>query len=201
MSKIKRAVVSVSDKTGIEDFVEALYKMDIEIISTGGTAERLKKAGIPVVEVSDYTGFPEILDGRVKTLHPIIHAGLLALRDNHNHMETLEKYNIKPIDMVVVNLYPFEKTILKQNVTLKDAIENIDIGGPTLLRAAAKNFISVAVIIDPCDYDFVKEEMVRLNGQLSYDTRVKLAQKVFAEVSRYDSLIAEYLNKVLLTNV
>ena len=197
MGKIKRAIVSVSDKTGIVDFAKTLADFDIEILSTGGTARNLKEAGIPVTEVSDYTGFPEILDGRVKTLHPKIHGGLLARRDNPEHMEQLKKHGIEPIDMVVVNLYPFENTISKPDVTFNDAIENIDIGGPTMIRSAAKNFESVVVVVDPADYDSLREEMVRLGGEVSYKTRVKLAQKVFAHTSRYDSLIAEYLEKTI----
>ncbi|RMG03821.1 MAG: hypothetical protein D6726_04715 [Nitrospirae bacterium] len=197
MSKIKRAIISVSDKTGIEDFGRALSDLGVEILSTGGTARRLKEAGVPVVEVSDYTGFPEMLDGRVKTLHPKIHAGILARRDVPEHMEALEKQGIGTIDMVVVNLYPFEATISRPDVTFQDAIENIDIGGPTLLRASAKNFESVVVIVDPGDYNCVRDEMISLGGDVSYKTRVVLAQKVFAHTSRYDSLISDYLKKVI----
>jgi phosphoribosylaminoimidazolecarboxamide formyltransferase/IMP cyclohydrolase len=197
MSRVKRAIISVSDKTGIVDFAKALHDMEVEILSTGGTAKTLKEAGIPVIEVSEYTGFPEILDGRVKTLHPKIHAGLLALRDNEEHMQTLKEHGIEPIDMVVVNLYPFEKTISKEGVTFQEAIENIDIGGPTMLRAAAKNFVSVAVVIDPADYERIREEMVGLGGQISYKTRAMLAQKVFTTTSKYDAMIAEYLKKTI----
>ncbi len=197
MSKIRKAIISVSDKTGIVDFAKALQDLGVEILSTGGTARTLQEAGIRVTEVSDYTGFPEIMDGRVKTLHPKIHAGLLALRDNPEHMQTLEQLGIDPIDMVVVNLYPFEKTIAREGVTFPEAIENIDIGGPTMLRAAAKNFASVVVIIDPTDYDAVREELVSLGGEVSYKTRARLAQKVFETTSRYDRAIAEYLRKTL----
>lgn len=197
MGKIRRAIISVSDKSGVEDFARVLSDLDVEILSTGGTAKKLKEAGIDVKEVSDYTGFPEILDGRVKTLHPKIHGGLLARRDNPDHMEQLKKHNIEPIDMVVVNLYPFEKTISKPDVTFQEAIENIDIGGPTMIRAAAKNFESVVVIVDPADYEIVREEMVRLGGEVSYKTRVRLAQKVFAHTSKYDAAIADYLQKTI----
>lgn len=197
MSKIKRAIISVSDKTGIEDFGRALSDLGVEILSTGGTAKRLKEAGVPVIEVSDYTGFPEMLDGRVKTLHPKIHAGILARRDIPEHMDALEKHGIGTIDMVVVNLYPFEATISRPDVTFHDAIENIDIGGPTLLRASAKNFENVVVIVDPGDYNCVRDEMISLGGDVSYKTRVVLAQKVFAHTSRYDSIISDYLQKII----
>jgi len=197
MAKIKKALISVSDKSGIVEFAKTLQDLGVEILSTGGTAKILKEAGVNVTEVSNYTGFPEILDGRVKTLHPKIHAGLLALRDNAQHMATLKEHAIDPIDMVIVNLYPFEKTISKEGVTFQEAIENIDIGGPTLLRAAAKNFASVVVIVDPADYDRVKQELQSNNGQVSYKTRAELAQKVFATTSRYDNSIAEYLKKTI----
>ncbi|MEC4686535.1 MAG: IMP cyclohydrolase [Nitrospirota bacterium] len=197
MPRVRRTIVSVSDKTGIEEFVKTLNDLNVEILSTGGTAMKLREIGVPVVEVSDYTGFPEMLDGRVKTLHPRIHAGLLAKRDNQKHIDELKAQGIEPIDMVVVNLYPFEKTISKPDVTFQEAIENIDIGGPTMLRAAAKNFESVAVVVDPDDYDIIREEMIRLGGEISYKTRVRLAQKVFSHTSHYDSLIAKYLSDVI----
>ena len=197
MGRIQRAIISVSDKTGIEDFAKALHEFNVEILSTGGTAKKIKDAGVPVTEVSDYTGFPEMLDGRVKTLHPKIHGGILALRDNPEHMKALQLHGIKTIDMIVVNLYPFEKTISREDVTFDEAIENIDIGGPTMIRAAAKNFQHVVVIVDPADYDIVKKEMQENNGEVNYRTRLRLAQKVFAHTSRYDSLIAEYLMKAL----
>ncbi len=197
MGKIRRAIISVSDKTGVDDFARALADLGVEILSTGGTAKKLRDSGIEVRDVSDYTGFPEILDGRVKTLHPKIHGGLLARRDIPEHMEQLKEHGIEPIDMVVVNLYPFEKTISKPDVTFPEAIENIDIGGPTMIRAAAKNFESVVVIVDPGDYDTLREEMVRLGGEVSYKTRVRLAQKVFALTSRYDAAIAGYLQKTI----
>ncbi|GBE01257.1 bifunctional purine biosynthesis protein PurH [bacterium BMS3Bbin06] len=197
MSKIRRAVVSVSDKTGIEDFAKTLSDFGIEILSTGGTAKRIKDAGVPVIEVSDYTGFPEMLDGRVKTLHPKIHAGILARRDIPRHMDELKAQGIETIDMVVVNLYPFEKTISRPDVTFQDAIENIDIGGPTLLRASAKNFESVVVVVDPGDYICVRDELASLGGDVSYATRVSLAQKVFAHTSGYDAVISEYLKNTI----
>ena len=194
--KIKKAIISVSDKTGIVDFAKELSNLGVEIISTGGTAKILKENNINVIEISDYTGFPEIMDGRVKTLHPKIHGGILALRDNSEHMNKIKELGIEPIDMVVVNLYPFEKTIEKPEATFEDAIENIDIGGPTMIRASAKNFKFVVVIIDPDDYSKVLEE-IKTNGDVSYSTRLYLAQKVFERMSKYDGKIAEYLKKYL----
>ncbi len=193
---IKRALISVSNKKGIVDFAKELSIMGVEILSTGGTAKALRDAGIAVVEVSDYTGFPEMLEGRLKTLHPRIHGGLLARRSHDKDMEDIKKHDIKPIDMVVVNLYPFEETISKPNVTFEDAIENIDIGGPTMLRAAAKNFQDVAVVVDPNDYVNIIEEMKSSKGELSKETKLNLAKKVFAHTARYDSLISDYLNDV-----
>ncbi len=195
MGKIKRALISVTDKTGIAEFAKALYEMGVEIISTGGTARVIREAGIPVIDVSEVTGFPEMLDGRVKTLHPKIHGGILAIRTNPTHMEQLSQHEIKPIDLVVVNLYAFEKTVA-QGASLAEAIENIDIGGPTLLRAAAKNFKDVTVVVDPADYDKVLEEMRKNEGQTSLATRFVLARKVFETTSRYDTAIAEYLKSV-----
>lgn len=197
MSKIKRAIISVSNKTGIVEFAKELNEMGVEILSTGGTAKTLREAGIPVKDVSEHTGSPEMLDGRVKTLHPRIHGGLLARRDNPKDMEELKKYGIETIDMVVVNLYPFEETISKPGVTFGEAIENIDIGGPTMLRSASKNFQDVAVIVDPSDYEKITGEMKSSNGALTYKTRLELAKKVFSHTSRYDSLIAAYLTKVV----
>jgi phosphoribosylaminoimidazolecarboxamide formyltransferase/IMP cyclohydrolase len=161
MIKVKRALISVSDKTGLAEFAKGLQKLGVEIISTGGTAELLRTAQVKVREVSEYTGFPEMLDGRVKTLHPKIHGGLLAVRDNPEHMKQIAAHDIGLIDMVVVNLYPFEKTILKKNITLEDAIENIDIGGPSMLRSAAKNYKSVAVI---CNVERYQEVLNELNN-------------------------------------
>ena len=190
----KRALISVSDKTGIVEFAKKLNDFGYEIISTGGTAKTIRDAGISVINVSDITGFPECLDGRVKTLHPAIHAGVLAIRDNQEHMKQLEELKIKPIDMVVINLYPFKETILKKGVTLEEAIENIDIGGPTMLRAAAKNYNDVTVIVDPGDYDAIIDEL-KNNNCISTDTKFNLACKVFEHTSHYDSLIAEYLGR------
>jgi phosphoribosylaminoimidazolecarboxamide formyltransferase/IMP cyclohydrolase len=166
-------------------------------LSTGGTARTLREGGIPVKDVSEHTGFPEMLDGRVKTLHPKIHGGLLSRRNNPKDMEEIERHGIVPIDMVVVNLYPFEETISKPDVTFEDAIENIDIGGPTMIRSAAKNFQDVTVIVDPSDYEDIIREMKELNGELPYKRKLALAQKVFSHTSRYDTLITGYLAKVI----
>lgn len=189
---MKRALISVSDKTGIVEFAQKLTDLDFEIVSTGGTFNTLKNAGINVINISDVTGFPECLDGRVKTLHPKIHAGLLAMRSNDEHMAQVKELNVDLIDVVVVNLYPFKQTILKDNVQLEDAIENIDIGGPTMLRAAAKNYQDVSVIIDPNDYEKVLEEL-KENGKVSVKTNFYLAAKVFNHTAHYDTLIANYL--------
>lgn len=196
MSKIKRAIISVSDKKGIVDFAKELNSMGIEIISTGGTAKTLKESGIPVKDVSEYTGSPEMLGGRVKTLHPKVHGGILSRRDNPQDLEEIKKYGIGFIDMVVVNLYPFEETISRPGVSFAEAIENIDIGGPTMLRSASKNFKDVVVIVDPSDYGKIIEEMKNLNGDPSFRTRLELAKKVFMHTSRYDTIIAGYLTKV-----
>ncbi len=192
--KIKRALISVSDKTGLEDLAKTLNKFGVEILSTGGTAKMIRDLKIPVKEVSDYTGFPEMLDGRVKTLHPKIHGGLLALRDNKEHMETVKKHGIGLIDMVVVNLYPFEKTVAKEGVHLEEAIENIDIGGPSMLRSAAKNHRSVCVVCDPGDYRRVIDEMEKTAGSISDSLLVELGVKVFERTSRYDAAIYKYLS-------
>jgi len=197
MAKIKRAIISVSNKEGIVEFAKELHGMQIQILSTGGTAKTLRAAGIPVKEVSEHTGSPEMLDGRVKTLHPRIHGGLLSRRSNPKDMEEIKKYNIEMIDMVVVNLYPFEETIAKPGVSFEEAIENIDIGGPAMLRSSSKNFQDVAVIIDPSDYEKIINEMKGMGGDLSYATRLELARKVFRHTSRYDGLIADYLTKVI----
>lgn len=190
----KRALISVSDKTGIVEFSKKLSELGFEIISTGGTAKQLKEAGIDVIGISDITGFPECLDGRVKTLHPNIHAGLLAIRSNPEHMKQLEELKVETIDVVVVNLYPFKQTILKEGVSREEAIENIDIGGPTMLRSAAKNFQDVAVIVDPKDYSKVLEEIEK-DGNVSIDTKFYLCSKVFEHTSHYDTLIANYMRK------
>lgn len=189
-----RALVSVSDKTGIVEFAKELVGMGIEIISTGGTYSKLKESGIPAMEISELTGFPECLDGRVKTLHPIVHAGLLAMRSNPDHMKQLADLNIETIDLVIVNLYPFKATILKEGVTRADAVENIDIGGPTMLRSAAKNYQDVAVVVDPSDYEKVLTEL-KTNKEVSLDTKFYLMQKVFMHTSNYDTMIADYLKK------
>ena len=195
MAKIRRAIISVSNKKGIVEFSKELYGMGIEILSTGGTAKTLREAGISVRDVSEHTGSPEMLDGRVKTLHPKVHGGLLSRRNNTKDMEEMRKYGIEMIDMVVVNLYPFEETIAKPGVSFEEAIENIDIGGPAMLRSASKNFQDVAVIIDPSDYGKILTEMKSLNGELSFATRLELAGKVFNHTSRYDGLIADSLTK------
>lgn len=192
----KKALLSVSDKRGIVEFAKELVSLGFEILSTGGTAKTLRDSGVSVTEVSDYTGFPEMLDGRLKTLHPKIHGGLLARRGNQKDMDDLKKHDISPIDIVVVNLYPFEETVSKPNVSFEEAIENIDIGGPTMLRAASKNFQDVAVIVDPDDYQKIIDEIRSSNGSLSRQTRLYLAQKVFSHTARYDALISEYLRGV-----
>ncbi len=184
MTKIKRALISVSDKTGIAEFAKQLAGFDIEILSTGGTAKLLAEQGVPVTEVSDYTGFPEMLDGRVKTLHPRIHGGLLGRRDLDSHIEAMELHDIPPIDMVVVNLYPFEQTIVREDCDLALAIENIDIGGPTMLRSAAKNHASVTVIVDANDYTPVLQAMQDNQGMTTEALRFQLALKVFEHTAR-----------------
>ena len=193
---IKRALISVSDKTGIVDFAKALANKGVEIISTGGTAKTLADAGLKVINISDVTGFPECLDGRVKTLHPMVHAGLLAIRSNEEHMKQIKELGVETIDIVVINLYPFKQTILKGNVELEEAIENIDIVGPTMLRAAAKNYQDVAVVVDPSDYETVLSE-VNETGDVSVKTKFRLAYKVFEHTSHYDTLIAKYLRDTL----
>jgi len=196
MVKIKRALISVSDKTGLEGLAKVLDKFKVEILSTGGTAKAIRALGITVKDVSEHTGFPEMLDGRVKTLHPKVHGGLLALRDNKEHMETVKKHDIKLIDMVIVNLYPFEKTVAKPGVKLEEAIENIDIGGPSMLRSAAKNRRSVCVVCDPADYKRVIADMEKNSGNVSEDLLVELGIKVFSRTSSYDAAIYEYLREV-----
>jgi phosphoribosylaminoimidazolecarboxamide formyltransferase / IMP cyclohydrolase len=192
--KISRALLSVSDKTGIVEFAEGLAAEGVEILSTGGTARALTDAGIAVTEVSSYTGSPEILDGRVKTLHPMVHGGLLYLRDEESHVRQAETHGIKPIDLVAVNLYPFESTIAREGVTLDEAIENIDIGGPSMLRSAAKNHRSVTVAVDPGDYPAILEEMTTNSGSTSLSLRERLAIKAFTVTAAYDRAIAAYLN-------
>ena len=191
----KRALVSVSDKTGIVEFCKRLIACDFEIISTGGTAKALEEAGLPVIGISEITGFPECLDGRVKTLHPNVHAGLLAMRSNPEHMEQLEKLGVNTIDVVAVNLYPFKATISKPGVSFADAVENIDIGGPTMIRAAAKNYQDVAVVVDPKDYERVLSELEA--GEITLETKKYLQYKVFAHTAVYDSMISNYLAEQL----
>lgn len=189
-----RALISVSDKTGIVELAKELVSLGVEIISTGGTYNKLKEEGIKAIEISELTGFPECLDGRVKTLHPVVHAGLLAMRSKPEHMKQLEELNIETIDMVIVNLYPFKATILKDGVTRAEAVENIDIGGPTMLRSAAKNYQDVAVVVDPRDYEKVLSEL-KEKKEVSLDTKFYLMQKVFMHTSNYDTMIADYLKK------
>jgi phosphoribosylaminoimidazolecarboxamide formyltransferase/IMP cyclohydrolase len=189
----KRALISVSDKTGVVDFAKNLVSLGFEIISTGGTSKVLSQAGIDVINVSDVTAFPECLDGRVKTLHPKIHAGILAMRSNPEHMKQLKELDVTPIDVVAINLYPFKQTILKDGTTFEEAIENIDIGGPTMIRAAAKNYQDVAVIVDPKDYDVVIDALRK--DSLTLETKKYLAFKVFEHTASYDALIADYLGK------
>ncbi len=194
---IGRVLVSVSDKTGIVDFCKLLAGFGAELISTGGTAKALRDAGLKVKDISDHTGFPEMLDGRVKTLHPIVHGGLLARRDLPEHLQTAAQHKIGLIDMVIVNLYPFEATVAKAGVSFEDAIENIDIGGPSMLRSAAKNHDAVAVVTDASDYAALAQELKDHNGQLGHTTRRRLALKVFRLTSWYDHAIAEYLQEQL----
>ena len=190
----KRALVSVSDKTNIENVCKELVDLGYEIISTGGTAVALDKAGIKTINISDITGFPECLDGRVKTLHPAVHAGLLAMRSNEEHMAQLEKLNVEPIDVVIVNLYPFKQTVMSGK-PFEVVVENIDIGGPTMLRSAAKNYQDVIVIVDPQDYEKVFAELK--NGEVSIETRKYLMYKVYQHTAVYDSMISNYLRKQL----
>jgi phosphoribosylaminoimidazolecarboxamide formyltransferase/IMP cyclohydrolase len=192
--QVKRALISVSDKTGIVEFARELEKLGVEIISTGGTATLLQKEGVNVIGISEVTGFPEILDGRLKTLDPHIHGGLLAVRDDEKHRQQIAEHNITPIDLVVVNLYPFKATISKPNVPFAEAIENIDIGGPTMLRSAAKNHKYVTVVVDAADYSKVLEE-IKAEGTVSDETKRKLAAKVFRHTGAYDALISQYLTE------
>ena len=196
MSNIKRAIISVTDKTGVVDFARNLADMGVSIISTGGTSKTLKEAGLTVTDVSQYTGFPEMMDGRVKTLHPKVHGGILGRRDKPDHMKQMQEHGIEPIDMVVINLYQFDKAVARPGCTLEDAIENIDIGGPSMIRSAAKNFESVAVVTDPADYNLIIKEMEQAGGTLSHDTKFRLAKKAFSTTAKYDTMIAHYLEKV-----
>ena len=191
--EIKRALLSVSDKTGIVEFAQGLHELGVELISTGGTMQQLKAAGIPVISVSEITGFPEMMDGRVKTLHPKVHGGILAIRDNPEHVGAMKAHGITGIDLVVVNLYPFRETIAKPDVTREEAIENIDIGGPSMVRAAAKNYKYVAIVVDPMQYSEVLEKVN--SNTLTEDFRLALSQKAFLHTGLYDCAIAEYLTK------
>ena len=194
--KIKRALLSVSDKTGIVELGKFLSENGVEIISTGGTMKALRDAGVPVTYVSDVTGFPEIMDGRVKTLNPKIHGAILAVRSNPEHMQALAEHNITPIDLVVVNLYPFRETISKPGVTEAEAIENIDIGGPAMVRASAKNFKDVVIVTYPRRYAQLME-MLEKDGDIDSRTRKELAFEAFSHTAEYDTMISEYLNKQL----
>ena len=194
MNKISRALISVSDKAGLVPFAQTLAAAGVELISTGGTAKALRDAGLMVKDISEHTGFPEMMDGRVKTLHPKVHGGLLYIRGNAQHEAAAQQHSITPIDLVVVNLYPFEATVAKPNVSLHDAIENIDIGGPSMLRSAAKNHDSVTVVVDPADYVLVAEQ-IKANGNTTLDMRRVLAAKVYARTAAYDAAIAAHLQK------
>ncbi|MGO8787297.1 MAG: bifunctional phosphoribosylaminoimidazolecarboxamide formyltransferase/IMP cyclohydrolase [Terriglobia bacterium] len=196
MRKISRALISVSDKTGIVELASGLMSLDVELLSTGGTAKLLREKGLKVKDVSDFTGFPEMLDGRVKTLHPRVHGGLLAVRSNPQHQAQVKEHALEFIDMVVVNLYPFEKTAAKPGVTLEELIENIDIGGPSMLRSAAKNFEDVTVLVDAADYPVVLQELQKNSGGVSRETRARLARKAFATTAAYDSAISSTLQKM-----
>ncbi len=198
MPKIERALISVTDKSGIGELAAALSRFNVEILSTGGTARALAAAGARVREVSDFTGFPEMLDGRVKTLHPRIHGGILGIRSRPEHMEAMKKNQIVPIDLVAVNLYAFEQTVARPGCTLAEAVENIDIGGPTLLRASAKNYPFVTVLTDPADYAVIIDEMNRTGGSVSEATNFRLAKKVFKLTNQYDGAISHYLEKTPL---
>jgi len=195
MSKVSTALISVTDKSGIVEFARSLEKLGVEILSTGGTARTLRDGGIKVLDISEYTGFPEMMDGRVKTLHPKVHGGLLGRRDNQEDIQMMEKHGIRSIDLVVVNLYQFELTVAKEGCTLEEAVENIDIGGPSMIRSAAKNFKDVTVITDPSDYSRVLGEISE-SGTTSLETRFELAKKVFNLTWHYDKAISDYLGKV-----
>ncbi|HKV36679.1 MAG TPA: bifunctional phosphoribosylaminoimidazolecarboxamide formyltransferase/IMP cyclohydrolase [Pyrinomonadaceae bacterium] len=201
MTLIKRAIISVSDKTGIIDFARELKHFDVEIISTGGTAKALRDAGIDVRDISDVTGFPEMMDGRVKTLHPRVHGGLLALRDNPEHVAAMQQHGIEPIDMVVVNLYPFAETISREGVTREEAIEQIDIGGPAMIRSAAKNSSDVAVVVDPAQYPLLIQELHQHNGSISIPVLQRLAAQAFQHTARYDATVSSYLSGTSLLPV
>src|SRR5438105_4349465 len=194
--KIQRAILSVTDKTGLVDFARRLSALNVELVSTGGTAKLLRESGLKVRDIADLTGFPEMLDGRVKTLHPRVHGGILHIRSNADHRKAIAEHGIAPIDMVVVNLYAFEKTAAKAGVEFQELIENIDIGGPSMIRSAAKNFQDVAIVTSPADYNSIAGELERSRGELSLDTKWRLAQKAFATTAAYDSAIASTLERV-----
>ena len=193
MTRLKRALISVSDKTGLLDFAHGLAELGVELVSTGGTAKGLAEAGLTILNISDITHFPEMLDGRVKTLHPAVHGALLADRSKPEHMETIARHDITPIDLVVVNLYPFAETIAKPGVTREEAVENIDIGGPSMIRSAAKNHASVAVVVSPSDYPAILAELQKNDGALSQETRTRLAVQAYAHTAAYDATITNYL--------
>lgn len=195
MYKIERALLSLTDKSGIEGFAKELANLGIELLSTGGTAKKLREAGLVVLDVSQFTGFPEMLDGRVKTLHPKVHGGILNQRANRDHQQQCAAHGLQNIDLIAVNLYAFERTVADPHCSLADAIENIDIGGPTMLRAAAKNFHDVTVIVDPADYPTVLRE-IKATGNTTLKTRFQLMKKVFALTSVYDTAISRWLEKV-----
>ena len=194
MGKIKNALISVSDKTGLVEFVKELFSFDIDIISTGGTAKILKEAGITVQDISDYTGFPEMMDGRVKTLHPKVHGGLLAVRDNKEHVDAMQAHDISTIDFVIVNLYPFRETVAR-GADFAECIENIDIGGPSMVRSAAKNHDSVSIIVDPDDYSKVIDALKENDGETTSELRRSLAARAFALTASYDAAISNWFAK------
>ncbi len=196
MSKIQRAILSVTDKTGLVDFARKLSGMGVELVSTGGTARLLRDSAIIVKDISELTGFPEMLEGRVKTLHPKVHGGILHRRDHAEHRAAVAEHGIQPVDMVVVNLYAFESTAARPGVAFEELIENIDIGGPSMIRSAAKNFQDVAVVTSPADYGAIAKEMAATGGELSLETKWKLAQKAFATTAAYDSAIASTLEGI-----
>ena len=195
MAKIKRAIVSVSDKTGVAAFAKALTQRGVEVLSTGGTAKLLRDADVPVKDVSEYTGFPEMLDGRVKTLHPKVHGGILGMRDNPEHVAKMVEHGIENIDLVAINLYPFESTIANENCTVPEAIEQIDIGGPCMIRSAAKNHKFVTVVVDPSDYYRVLEEMDKNGGEVSDEMRYELCVKAYSRTAQYDTVISSWLRE------
>jgi phosphoribosylaminoimidazolecarboxamide formyltransferase/IMP cyclohydrolase len=197
MNRISTALISVTDKSGIVEFARSLERLGIEILSTGGTARTIRDAGIEVLDISQYTGFPEMMDGRVKTLHPKVHGGLLGRRDNQQDVQMMKTHGIKNINMVVVNLYQFEQTVAKEGCTLGEAVENIDIGGPSMLRSAAKNFRHVTVVVDPSDYPNVLKEITE-SGETTLETRFELAKKVFNRTWQYDRAISNYLEAIKL---